>query len=381
MFNRAKAARKRSVRPILVLDTLESRQLMSADISALRAASQAHVSILATLPNAPTAAVSTVPSNGDVNPYGVALVPAGFAKGGVLHPNDVLVSNFNNSANLQGTGTTIVATSPNGTQSVFYQGPPGVGLDGGLVVLKKGYVIVAGLPSTDGTSATAGQGGLYVIDKSGHLVGTLADPNLLNGPWGLTVIDHGSTAQLFVSNALSGTITRLNLKVLNSGGVEVTSAVQIGSGFVHHGDPNAFEIGPGGMAYNPGTGNLYVASEGDDSIYAIHNARHTNVDQGTGRLVVQDNTNMHGPVGLTLADDGHLIVANSDGFNPNPADPSTLAEYTRSGQFIGSFSINPNLGAAFGVTITNGPRPFLFATNDVTAQLQVWHVHGTQPIA
>ncbi len=48
---------------------------------------------------------STVPANGDVNPYGVAVVPT---TTGALVANNVPISNFNNSANLQGTGTTIV---------------------------------------------------------------------------------------------------------------------------------------------------------------------------------------------------------------------------------------------------------------------------------
>jgi hypothetical protein len=37
--------------------------------------------------------VSTVRSNGDQNPCGVAFVPAGFAGGGELQPFDLLVSN------------------------------------------------------------------------------------------------------------------------------------------------------------------------------------------------------------------------------------------------------------------------------------------------
>src|SRR5437762_14214969 len=61
---------------------------------------------------------STVPANGDVNPYGVAVVPTST---GSLVKGDVLVSNFNNSQNLQGTGTTIVQVSPGGQQMVFAQ--------------------------------------------------------------------------------------------------------------------------------------------------------------------------------------------------------------------------------------------------------------------
>jgi hypothetical protein len=54
---------------------------------------------------------STVPANGDVNPYGVAVVPHSTGR---LYRGDVLVSNFNNKANVQGTGTTIVQVSPHG---------------------------------------------------------------------------------------------------------------------------------------------------------------------------------------------------------------------------------------------------------------------------
>jgi len=62
---------------------------------------------------------STVPGNGDLNPYGVAFVPPGFP-GGKLNPGDILVSNFNNSSNLQGMGTTILRVQLN-PQPMFQQ--------------------------------------------------------------------------------------------------------------------------------------------------------------------------------------------------------------------------------------------------------------------
>ena len=66
---------------------------------------------------------STVPANGDVNPYGVAFVPRNFSTGtGPLHAGDILVANFNNNQNLQGTGTTIVDISKSGAQSLFFKG-------------------------------------------------------------------------------------------------------------------------------------------------------------------------------------------------------------------------------------------------------------------
>src|SRR6266436_2483493 len=61
---------------------------------------------------------STVPANGDVNPYGVAVVPN---SSGLLTKGNVLVSNFNAKSNLQGTGTTIVQITPDGKTSLFAQ--------------------------------------------------------------------------------------------------------------------------------------------------------------------------------------------------------------------------------------------------------------------
>ncbi|HEY2646056.1 MAG TPA: hypothetical protein VGI34_03755, partial [Candidatus Acidoferrales bacterium] len=73
-------------------------------------------------------AVSTVPGNGDVNPYGVAFVPPGFPAGGTLNPGDILVSNFNNSMNLQGTGTTIVDVPPAAPVFQYFGGTAPLGL-------------------------------------------------------------------------------------------------------------------------------------------------------------------------------------------------------------------------------------------------------------
>ena len=79
--------------------------------------------IVPNLPNGAFQTLTTVPSNGDVNPYGVAFVPQGFPTGGTLNPGDILVSNFNNTANQQGTGTTIVDVTPNGGESTLLPGP------------------------------------------------------------------------------------------------------------------------------------------------------------------------------------------------------------------------------------------------------------------
>src|SRR5215469_3668766 len=160
---------------------------------------------------------STLPANGDVNPYGVFRIPNTM---GQLTRGNIMVSNCNSFKNLQGTGTTLVEISPTGAFSQFAQisrkhlpGPcPGeVGLTTALVVLNSGWVIVGSLPTADGTSATAKAGCLLVLDSNGKLVETIAGPDI-NGPWDMTVFDqttnNGTTGQatLFVTNVLNGTL-------------------------------------------------------------------------------------------------------------------------------------------------------------------------------
>src|SRR5262249_36298613 len=155
------------------------------------------------LPNGAFQTVTTVPANGDVNPYGVAFVPKDFPSGGTINPGDILVANFNASSNLQGTGTTIVDIVPNGSQSLFFPASPAPGLATALGVLKSGFVIVGNLPATYdsmGNLQSIGQGSLQILDKSGNVVTTLTDSALLDGPWDLTINDQGDSAQVFVSN-------------------------------------------------------------------------------------------------------------------------------------------------------------------------------------
>jgi hypothetical protein len=101
--------------------------------------------------NTVTSVASTVPANGDVNPYGLVRVDHSVGK---LVRGNLLVSNFNNGSNLQGTGTTVVQITPEGAVSQFAQinadslpgaCPGGVGLSTALEVLFKGWVIVGSL--------------------------------------------------------------------------------------------------------------------------------------------------------------------------------------------------------------------------------------------
>jgi DNA-binding beta-propeller fold protein YncE len=320
----------------------------------------------------------TIPGNGDVNPYGVAIVPQNVPHGGKLHAGDVLVSNFNASSNVQGTGTTIVDISPSGKQSVFFQGPKGLGLTTALGILPDGFVIVGNLPSKqDGTAN--GPGSLIILDKNGNVVRTLTDSKLLDGPWDLTVESDGIFAQVFVSNVLSGTVTRLDLLVNpfpfdTHNPIFLLSKTQIASGYISRPDSMAFEIGPTGLALDDKTDTLYVASTGDNAVFAISNAEIRFKDAGTGTMIFTD-PHLRGPLGLAFAPNGNLLAANGDAINMDTTNTqnSEIVEFTKSGQFEDQFQVDPGLGGAFGLASQQvGDKLEFAAVDDVTNSLLVW---------
>ncbi len=212
-------------------------------------------------------ATSTVPANGDQNPYAIVVAPVSAGK---IQAGDVLIDNFNDRNNLQGLGTTIVTWRPATKQLSLFaaiprnlpQCPGGVGLTTAMTMLKSGWVIVGSLPSQDGTTKTKGQGCLIVLDAQGNVAGTIAGPNI-NGPWGnMAVIDNGATATLFVSNTgfdvgppddeppvvNKATVLRLELSMAGGKPPVVTRQTVIGSGFGEQADKDVFIIGPTGLA-------------------------------------------------------------------------------------------------------------------------------------
>jgi len=313
----------------------------------------------------PPSVFSTIAPNGDVNPYGVAITALHVLAGLTLQHDDVLVANFNNAANLQGTGTTIMRFDRGGHSSVFFQGPQGAsGLTAALGIVNRGFVFAGSLPTFDGTPATVSPGSLLVLDGDGNLIGQYAS-TYIDGPWGMAIDDLGNVAHMFVSNVLNGTITRLDV-ALPAGALPVIhKATQVGSGFNHRPDPAVLELGPSGLAYEAKNDALYVASSADNAVYALTGALTASASLGSGQLVYQDSTHLHGPTQMTFAPNGDLLVANSDGSNADPNQPSEIVEFTTGGQFVAQFSVDPNLGGAFGVAAEKvGTRAIRMVTVD-----------------
>jgi hypothetical protein len=332
---------------------------------------------------------STVPPNGDVNPYGVARVPQ---TQGRLRRGHILVSNFNNKANLQGTGTTIVDVAPSGGVSLFAEidasklpgpCPGGVGLTTALVVLQAGWVVVGSLPTSDGTSATAEAGCLIVLNSDGVPVKTFAGPPK-NGPWDMTAVDRGSDATLFFTNVLNGvvaangqvvneaTVVRLSLDLADE--PMATSLTVIASGLPARTDPAALVIGPTGLGLSPKAScapfdaadcarsgsldndrMLYVADTLNNRVAVVRDPLTRTDTSGPGETL-SANGFLNGPLGLAVAPDGHILTVNSsDGF---------IAEIVPDGmqlahELLDDTGSPPGAGTLFGL-LTVGKRAVYF---------------------
>ncbi len=327
-----------------------------------------------------TQVASTVPANGDVNPYGVTLVRT---SAGRLAAGDILVSNFNDKANVQGTGTTIVQVSPAGKASVFANisalppgqaCPGGIGLTTALGILPGGWVVVGSLPTTSG-GALPGldpAGCLIVLNDQGTVAETISNRDIV-GPWDLAVSSDATSAQLFVSNALGGNTTthdgipvtgnctavRLDLALSPTAPPRLTGSTVIGTGFPWRANKNALILAPTGLALS-GAGTLYVDDTLTDAVSAIPDARtRTGAVTATGSTVSAGGA-LDAPLGMTLAPNGDLLVVNG-----NNGD---AVEITPAGKQLATKALVKNgAGDLFGIIMAPAGNGILIVNDGTNA--------------
>jgi len=330
-----------------------------------------------------TTLINTVPSNGDQNPYALVVAPV---TTGTVKQGDVLVGNFNNAANLQGTGSTIVNYHPDTKQMTVFatvprdlkECPGGIGLSTAMTMLKSGWVIVGSTPSNDGTTDTKGAGCLIVLDNQGKVVSTITSANI-NDPWGnMAVVDNGDHATLFVSNAGFGvgsasgnppvfkqaTILRLDLEIPAGKPPVVKQETVIASGFGAQADKGVFLVGPTGLALSPDQKLLYASDAVGNRVTEIDEPMTRDTSAGVGREVTADGF-LHRPLAMVTAPNGHLLVTNA--LNGQVVEIDPVAGKQLYARWIDTDKAQspPGNGDLFGIAMTPEGDGFYYVQDDV----------------
>ena len=340
-----------------------------------------------------TTCASMVAQNGDLNPYAVVVAPVSAGK---IQKDDVLVTNFNNVSNLQGTGGTIIDYNPSTKKTTLFaslpqrlpQCPGSVGLGTAMTMLKSGWVIVGSTPSTDGTTRTKGNGCLLVLDSNGQLVAVWTDRNI-NDPWGnMATIDKGTTATLFVSMAGFGvpgpevrdpetdypvtvnkaTVLRLELSIPDAKSPVITNQTVVAKGFGQRVDRDAFLIGPTGLALGQDN-TLYVSDALGNQIVAIPEASTRAESAGIGRVVTKDGL-LKRPLAMMMAPNGNLLVTNAKDGAVVEVNPATGKQIYSQWIDADPAQSPPGNGDLFGIAMTPDGRGFYYVEDDVNTLVE-----------
>jgi DNA-binding beta-propeller fold protein YncE len=341
-----------------------------------------------------TTLASTAISNGDLNPYAIVVAPVSAGK---IQKDDVLIDNFNDVSNLQGTGTTIVDYNPATKQTTqiaklpkqLPQCPGGVGLTTAMTMLKSGWIVVGSTPSKDGTTKTRGNGCLIVLDPNGKVIDTVADPNI-SDPWGnVAVIDNGNAATLFVSMAgfdvpgsevkdpatgypviiRKATVLRLDLSIPAGKPPAFKNQTVIADGLGAQANKDAFMIGPTGLALAQDGKTLYVSDAVNNRVIAIDDAPTRTNSAGEGREITKDGL-LKRPLAMTMTPGGHLLVNNA--LNGQVVEIDPLSGKQIYAQWIDADQAQspPGNGDLFGITMTPDGKGFYYVEDDVNTLVE-----------
>jgi DNA-binding beta-propeller fold protein YncE len=148
-------------------------------------------------------------------------------------------------------------------------------------------------------------------------------------------------------------IARVNLAVSEKCMPALESLTVIGTGFPERTDPNALVIGPTGVGVSQG----WTPFGGDDPVLYVADTLNNRVaviqdpfrrwEPAYGGFTLTSGGSLNGPLGLTVAPDGHIITVNGD--------DGYATEITPQGNQIAKSLLDdtggppPGNGALFGV--------------------------------
>ncbi len=299
---------------------------------------------------------STVVGNGEQNPYGLDVAKVSSGK---LTAGDLVICDFNNSANVQGTGSTIVALHP------VEENKPRLILQNAALL---GCNALALGPTDEIWAADFGANNNALVSPNGNL-----DLNLhnaaFNHPFGEAFASFDGPfgkAAFYESNAGSGTIVRINI---TKAGFTFDT---IAKGFAINNGPPGSILGPSGLQYDAKHDRLYVVDGANNTVTVL---RHVSFIPADGVRVNPDGVSFSGPFGVlahsvfhgaplngpissALLPNGNLAIGNT--LDPN--GKNLMVEITHTGKLLAVRNVDTGVsGAIFGMVATG--------TNDINAKI------------
>jgi hypothetical protein len=336
----------------LALTALAGSSALASTASAAHPARSARCYGLGALAQVRDRFISTTidPVTGDINPYGVAVVPVTANK---LVAGDVLVSDFNTFAGTAGAGSSIVQVNPStGQVSDFAHGGPLTGADS-LTFNPKGIVWAGDFGPAVGGVFSGADANVAVVPSTGAVAATFDQATtgkpFFNSVWGQAFgANSAGKVSFYWTNAGSskygGQVWRLDPKPTGAkNGQPINSTYTLLSTLPAGGTTAATAAGPQGEVYDAATDTLYVADDSSNAIYAIAHASIA-THWAYPRLVLKGGP-LNTPQGITMDPrTGRLFVVNGAGNN----DLIELGQY---GRVFGVRNLAPNepAGALFGL--------------------------------
>jgi len=303
---------------------------------------------------------STVdPLNGDRNPHGLTIAPL---SGGSIVAGDLIVSNFNDSVNIQGLGSTLELLAPTtgATPQRLAADPTLTGPS--ALAIGSTFPWVAALDANDNP----------IVTDTGAIATSLNN-FAWTGPFGQAfVAGPSTTAAFYETNANDGSIVRINL-------TSPFTFDKIATGFpVNHGVPGHI-LAPSGLTYDPQRDILYFVDGAADAVFSLRapgkiKAGGVNFTPFVGfsgpsassARLLSFGFPLNAPISSTLLFNGDLVVGNTGN--------NDLVEINPFGRAVAVTKVDGGAaGALFGLvasgTSAASTRVFFNDDNDNTVKV------------
>jgi hypothetical protein len=280
----------------------------------------------------------------------------------------LVVCNFNDKANVQGTGFTIVALHPKPGSKPLLVSSSKTLVGCNALALSTGDDIWAAAFTANDNPVLSPTGVLEINIKG----------KPFDRPFGqIFAQPKGGSPAFYATDAGDGTVVRINL------GSPFTFDV-IAKGFaINHGKPGSI-LGPSGLAYDPNGDQLYVVDGTNNTVVAFSKVSSipnggVTVEKGgktfkgpsahDARLVFA-GAPLNGPISSALLFNGNLVVGNTG----NPSGKNIMVELSPTGKMLATRNVDKGAsGALFGMvaTGTSAANTKLYFNDDNDNNLQV----------